>query len=39
MAAMEQGGATELAVQPGGKNVEHELRKFADMAGLAGLKS
>jgi len=39
MAAMEQGGATELAVQPGGRHVEHELRKFADMAGLAGLKS
>ena len=34
MAAMEQGGATELAVQPGGPDVEHELRKFAAMAGL-----
>jgi 5,10-methylenetetrahydromethanopterin reductase len=39
MAAMEQGGATELAVQPGGRDVEHELRKFADMAGLTGGKS
>jgi 5,10-methylenetetrahydromethanopterin reductase len=35
MVAMEAGGATELAVQPGGKHIEHELRKFADMAGLS----
>jgi 5,10-methylenetetrahydromethanopterin reductase len=34
VAAMEQGGATELVVQPGGREIEHELRKFADMAGL-----
>ena len=37
MAVMEQGGATELAVQPGGRDVEHELRKFASMAGLTGV--
>ena len=35
MSDMEQKGATELAVQPGGKDVEHELRKFASMAGLS----
>src|SRR5437763_9696273 len=35
MAAMEAGGATELAVQPGGTDIEHELRKFASTAGLA----
>ena len=34
MAAMEQGGATELAVQPAGNDIEGELRKFAQMAGL-----
>jgi 5,10-methylenetetrahydromethanopterin reductase len=34
MAAMEQAGATELAVQPAGRDIEHELRKFASMAGL-----
>jgi 5,10-methylenetetrahydromethanopterin reductase len=36
MTAMEQGGATELVVQPGGLDIEHELRKFAYMAGLTG---
>jgi hypothetical protein len=39
MLAMEQGGATELVVQPGGTDIERELRKFAAMAGLAGLTS
>jgi 5,10-methylenetetrahydromethanopterin reductase len=39
MAAMEAGGATELVVQPAGRDVEGELRKFAAMAGLTGLKS
>jgi 5,10-methylenetetrahydromethanopterin reductase len=39
MAAMEQAGATELAVQPAGRDIEGELRKFASMAGLTGLKS
>jgi hypothetical protein len=34
MAAMEQGGATELVVQPAGRDIEGELRKFAGMAGL-----
>ena len=34
MVAMEQGGATELVVQPGGRDIEGELRKFASMAGL-----
>ena len=34
MVAMEQGGATELVVQPGGRDIECELRKFASMAGL-----
>jgi 5,10-methylenetetrahydromethanopterin reductase len=34
MADMEASGATELAVQPGGKDIERELRKFAQMAGL-----
>jgi 5,10-methylenetetrahydromethanopterin reductase len=35
MAAMEQAGATELVVQPGGPDIERELRKFADMAALS----
>jgi 5,10-methylenetetrahydromethanopterin reductase len=34
MAGMEQMGATELVVQPGGTDIERELRAFADMAGL-----
>jgi hypothetical protein len=34
MTGMEQGGATELVVQPGGRDIEGELRKFAAMAGL-----
>lgn len=34
MSAMEQNGATELVVQPGGKDIPHELEKFAAMAGL-----
>jgi len=37
MVALEQGGATELVVQPGGSDVGRELGKFADMAGLAGV--
>jgi 5,10-methylenetetrahydromethanopterin reductase len=37
MAAMEHGGATELVVQPAGGDIEGELHKFAQMAGLAGL--
>jgi 5,10-methylenetetrahydromethanopterin reductase len=34
MAAMEQAGATELVVQPGGSDIERELLAFASMAGL-----
>jgi 5,10-methylenetetrahydromethanopterin reductase len=34
MALMEQMGATELVVQPGGSDIERELRAFAAMAGL-----
>jgi hypothetical protein len=34
MVAMEEGGATELVVQPGGTDVERELRAFASMAAL-----
>ena len=37
MAAMEEQGATELVVQPGGDDIERELRAFASMSGLAGL--
>jgi 5,10-methylenetetrahydromethanopterin reductase len=33
---MEQAGATEVALQPGGPDIEQELRAFAAMAGLAG---
>jgi 5,10-methylenetetrahydromethanopterin reductase len=39
LADLEQAGATEVALQPGGADIERELRKFADMAGLAGLTS
>jgi 5,10-methylenetetrahydromethanopterin reductase len=35
MVAMEQGGATELVVQPGGRDIEGELRKFAATAALS----
>ena len=35
MAAMEQGGATELVLQPGGRNIEGELAKFAKLAGMS----
>ena len=35
LAAMEAGGATEVAIQPGGPDIEGELRRLADMAGLA----
>jgi 5,10-methylenetetrahydromethanopterin reductase len=34
MAGMEQMGATELVVQPGGVDIERELHAFASMAGL-----
>ena len=35
LAAMEAGGATEVAIQPGGRDIPDELRRLADMAGLA----
>jgi 5,10-methylenetetrahydromethanopterin reductase len=34
LATMEEAGATEVALQPGGRDIERELRAFADMAGL-----
>jgi 5,10-methylenetetrahydromethanopterin reductase len=34
MAAMEAAGATELALQPAGREIAHELKKFAAMASL-----
>jgi 5,10-methylenetetrahydromethanopterin reductase len=39
MAGLEGMGATELVLQPGGADIEGELRKFAAMAGLTGLTS
>jgi 5,10-methylenetetrahydromethanopterin reductase len=35
LATMERDGATEVAIQPGGPDIERELRAIADMAGLA----
>jgi 5,10-methylenetetrahydromethanopterin reductase len=39
IAAMEQAGATEIALQPGGSDIPGELRAFAEMAGLEPLRS
>jgi 5,10-methylenetetrahydromethanopterin reductase len=35
LASMEAAGATEIALQPGGPDIERELRAFAAMAGLS----
>ena len=35
LASLEDAGATEVALQPGGRDIERELRAFAAMAGLA----
>jgi 5,10-methylenetetrahydromethanopterin reductase len=34
LTTLEQAGATEVALQPGGRDIERELRAFAAMAGL-----
>jgi 5,10-methylenetetrahydromethanopterin reductase len=35
LVVLEEGGATEVALQPGGRDIERELRSFAAMAGLS----
>jgi 5,10-methylenetetrahydromethanopterin reductase len=36
LSLLEEGGATEVVLQPGGSDIERELRAFAAMAGMTG---